>query len=96
MRTRNWAVLGAAATALALVASPALASASSAQHPQGHHPETAQKLQAEARSNTLGTTHGTLKYCKSKNIACDLQVLTTKPGSRSIVTTDEARRHRRR
>ena len=87
MRTRNWAVLGAAATALALIASPALASASSAQRPQGHHPETTQQLLSEARNNTLGKTHGTLDYCRSKNIACDLQVLTTKPGSRTIVTT---------
>ena len=47
-----------------------------------------QKLHAEALSNTLSKTHGTLKYCAAYKMACDLQVLTTSPGSKSILTTN--------
>ena len=88
MQRRHLAAVGAAFTALALLASPAIADATSAPAPHGTTTESVQKLHAEALSNTLSKTHGTLKYCAAYKMACDLQVLTTSPGSKSILTTN--------
>lgn len=87
MQRRHLAVTGAAITALALLATPALAVASNAPAAHGYQPESVAQLHAEALSNTLGNTHGTLDYCKSLNLACNAQVLTVSKGSNQILTT---------
>jgi subtilase family serine protease len=55
---------------------------------QGRGHETAQQLRTEALSNTLLHNHGTLNYCASYHLACDMQILTTAKGSRTILSTD--------
>src|SRR5690348_15751312 len=86
MHTRHWLAGGAAVALLAALAAPAMGAGTSATAQRGT--ENAQQLRQEALHNTLLRTHGTLSYCAAYHIACDLQVLTTAKGSKTIVSTD--------
>lgn len=84
MRRRHWAGAGVAVATLALLATPSLANASGT---ATQHPTLSQRLYYQATHGTLLKTHGTYDYCHAQGLACNVSVLTTKPGSHQILTT---------